>query len=129
MIKLEKELNKMDIQYFGTSSHIISPEAFFQKENIVLLDVRTKQEIENVKLTLTNFCKVLEIPVNEISYRNNEIPKDKFIGIFCSGGIRAAMIFTYLLGKGYRNIKILDGGYNPMMDALKPGKVLKKINK
>jgi len=129
MNELEKELEKMDIHYFGTSGHIMSSEAFLSSDNNVFLDVRAKAEQENLKLPLKDFCDVLEIPVNEMPKRINEVPKDKLIGIFCSAGIRASIIFAYLLSKGYTNMKILAGGYGPLTDALKPGKILKKISK
>lgn len=124
---LENELEKMDIHYFGTGQHVMSAEDFLASENNVFLDVRAKAEQDNLKLPLSNFCHVLEIPVTEIPKRFMEIPKDKLIGIFCSAGIRASIVFTYLLGKGYTNIKTLNGGYNPLVEALKPGKVLKQI--
>lgn len=126
---LDNELEKMDIHYFGTGQHVMCAEDFLASENIVFLDVRAKAEQDNLKLPLKDFCKVLEIPVTEIPKRFMEIPKDKLIGIFCSAGIRASIVFTYLLSKGYVSIKILNGGYGPLVEALKPGKVLKQIKK
>jgi len=128
MKNLENEIRKMDFQYFGTGSHIVSASAFLAKENIVFLDVRTSEEIKNVKLPLTTFCPVLEIPVNELPDRIAEVPKDKLVGIFCPGAIRASMMFMYLKGLGYDRIKIITGGYPALMEELKPGKIYKKIN-
>jgi len=78
---------------------------------------------------MSHYCKVLEIPVDEVPNRINEIPKDKPVGIFCSGGIRATIIFTYLVGMGYTDVKILDGGYACLMPAIMPGKIYKKMTK
>lgn len=128
MKELEQAFRTMDFNYFGTGQHHMMPEGFFTKENIVLLDIRTKEEVSNLKLPLQTMCPVLEIPVNEIPDRVQEIPQDKQIGVFCSGSIRAAMIFAYLKGKGYPTVRILKGGYGAMCDALLPGKLHKKIN-
>ncbi|MFA6676230.1 MAG: rhodanese-like domain-containing protein [Bacteroidales bacterium] len=128
MDQLGNEIRKMDFNYFGTGSHVISADAFLAKENTLFLDVRTKEEKENLKLHLNSFCPVLEMTVAEVPDRINEIPKDKLIGVFCSAGIRATIIFTYLKGLGYEHVRILKGGYSPLISALEPGKIYKKLN-
>ena len=129
MNEIEEVISKMDFQYFGTGQHKIEPEKFLSTDNAVFLDVRAKEEQETIKLSLTHHCEVLEIPTNEIPNRINEIHKDKTIGIFCSAGVRATIIFAYLKSKGYNNVKIILGGYPPLMAALLPGKLYKKLNK
>lgn len=128
MKNLENEIRTMDFQYFGTGSHMVSASAFLSKKEMVFLDVRTSEEIKNVKLPLTSFCPVLEIPMNELPDRIAEIPKDKFVGIFCPASVRASMIFIYLKSLGYDRIRIIIGGYAALIDELKPGKIYKKIN-
>jgi len=39
---------------------------------------------------------VLCIPITEVPNRLKEIPKGKHIGIFCSGGVRATIVYLYL---------------------------------
>ncbi|MFA6871507.1 MAG: rhodanese-like domain-containing protein [Bacteroidaceae bacterium] len=129
MNELEEEISKMDFQYFGTGEHKMDAENFLSASNTVFLDVRAKEEQETVKLTLAHHCQVLEIPTNEVPKRINEIPKDKTIGVFCSAGVRATIIFVYLKSKGYENVKIILGGYPPLMAAVMPGKLYKKLNK
>ncbi len=129
MNDLEKVINKMDFQYFGTGQHKIDVETFLATENAVFLDVRAKEEVETVKMPLHHHVEVLEIPTHEVPLRMNEIPKDKLIGVFCSAGVRAIIIFTYLKSKGYNNVKIILGGYPPLMEAIMPGKLYKKISK
>lgn len=128
MNDLEKVIAEMDFRYFGTGQHKVEPEAFLATENSIFLDVRAKEEIETLKISLSHHCKVLEIPTNEIPNRLNEIPKNKLIGVFCSAGVRAAIIFTYLKSKGYEKVKIIPGGYPPLFQALMPGKIYKKLN-
>ena len=129
MNELEKVISKMDFQYFGNGEHKMEAEKFLSADNTVFLDVRAKEEQETVKLPLSHYCKVLEIPTNEIPNRINEIPTDKTIGVFCSAGVRATIIFVYLKSKGYNDVKIILGGYPPLMEAVMPGKLYKKLNK
>lgn len=129
MNDLEKVISEMDFQYFGNGEHKMEVEEFLSAKNTVFLDVRAKEEQETVKLTLSHHCKVIEIPTNEIPKRINEIPKDKTIGVFCSAGVRATIIFVYLKSKGYNDVKIILGGYPLLMAAVMPGKLYKKLNK
>ena len=129
MNELEQVISKMDFQYFGNGEHKMEAEKFLSADNTVFLDVRAKEEQETVKLPLSHYCKVLEIPTNEIPNRINEIPTDKTIGVFCSAGVRATIIFVYLKSKGYNDVKIILGGYPPLMEAVMPGKLYKKLNK
>lgn len=129
MNELEKVISEMDFQYFGTGQHKIEVDAFLSAKNTIFLDVRAKEEQETIKLSLSHHCPVLEIPTNEIPQRINEIPKDKTIGVFCSAGTRATIIFAYLKSKGYEDVKIILGGYPPLMAAVMPGKLYKKLNK
>lgn len=128
MNELEKVISEMDFQYFGTGQHKIEAETFLSMENTILLDVRAIEERNTVHLPLKHYCNVLEIPTDEIPNRINEIPKDKTVGIFCSAGVRAIIIFVYLRSKGFENVKIIPGGYAPFMEAIMPGKLYKKIN-
>jgi rhodanese-related sulfurtransferase len=128
MNELEKVIKEMDFRYFGTGQHNMDAETFLTTNNTVLLDIRTKEEVDTLKLPLSHFCPVLEIPVNEVPDRLAEIPRDKTIGVFCSAGVRAVIIFVYLKSKGYNNVKIIPGGYTGLIEAIKPGKLYKKLN-
>jgi rhodanese-related sulfurtransferase len=128
MIEFEKVIQGMDFQFFGTGQHKIDAEKFLSLENAVLLDVRANEEIETVRFGLLHHVEVIEIPANEIPERKNEIPKDKTIGVFCSSGVRASIIYAYLQSLGYKKARIIVGGYAPLMEAFKPGKLFKKIN-
>ncbi len=127
MNALENIISEMDFHYFGTGQHKMEAATFLASPNALLLDVRAKEESETIKLPLSHHCPVLEIPTNEVPARLNEIPKDKSIGVFCSAGVRAVIIFTYLKSKGYKDVKVIPGGYPPLMEAIMPGKLYKKI--
>ncbi|MGQ1910047.1 rhodanese-like domain-containing protein [Marinifilum sp. RC60d5] len=128
MNEIEKVISELDFQYFGTGQHKMEAETFLGTENTVFLDVRAKEETDTLKLSLSHYCEVLEIPTNEIPKRRNEIPTDKTVGIFCSAGVRASIVFAYLKSKGYQNIKIIPGGYPPLLAAIMPGKIYKKLS-
>lgn len=127
MNALEQVIAEMDFQYFGTGQHKMEIADFLSKEDAVLLDVRAREERETIAIALKHHCPVLEIPTDEVPQRLSEIPKDKLVGVFCSAGVRAVIIFTYLKSKGYTNVKALPGGYPPLMEAIMPGKLYKKI--
>ncbi len=129
MNELEKTISSMNFQYFGTGQHKINAEAFLEREKAVLLDVRAKEEIETVKLQLKHHLTVLEIPFHELPSRIGELPKDKFIGVFCSSGVRSTIAFAYLKSIGYENIKIIEGRYFEFMEAILPGKLFKHLKK
>lgn len=128
MNEIEKVIKEMDLQYFGTGQHKMEAEAFLGAENKVFLDVRATEEVKSIKIALTYHCEVIEIPTDEVPERLSEIPNDKLIGVFCSAGVRATIIFAYLKSKGYQKVKIITGGYAPLMQAILPGKLYNKLN-
>ncbi len=126
---MENAIEKMDFKFFGTGQHKIDAESFLKKENAVMLDVRSKEEVETIKISMTHHFSVLEIPFNQLPARIKELPTDKFIGIFCSSGVRSAIAFGYLRGKGFENVKMIEGGYMDLTQAMLPGKIYKHLNK
>jgi rhodanese-related sulfurtransferase len=128
MNEFDKLLQSMDFRFFGTGQHKIDAESFLKKENSVLLDVRSHEETATIKLSLIHHCQVLEVPIAELPGRFGELPQNKFIGIFCSSGVRSAIAFAYLKTRGLENVRMIEGGYAQFMDALMPGKVFKQIN-
>lgn len=66
------------------------------KVDAVLLDVRTSEEVATGKLQQT-----LHIPLEDLSDRKNELPRDKKIFIHCSSGSRADMAGRILRRNGY----------------------------
>ena len=98
-------------------------------ENCILLDVRSKEEADSIsiKMDFHSNVKCINIPINKIPDRLHEIPKGKSIGVFCSSDVRPAIIYAYLLSKGFSDVRIVEGGYYALTEALKPGKVLKAV--
>ncbi len=118
-------LSGRNFEYWSTGQHKIEPAVFFEKwakGEAVLLDVRAPEEREFLR-----FPFALEIPINELPARLNEIPRDKLVVTFCSGGDRANVAFAYLHAQGYDNVRIMPGGYANLMPEMMPGKVRKTL--
>ncbi|MDW7772075.1 MAG: rhodanese [Desulfobulbaceae bacterium] len=67
-----------------------------------VIDARTEEEIAELGI----FLNTVNIPLDEISKRMNEIPKDKRIFVHCSTGARADLAYRELVEKGY-DVKFL----------------------
>ncbi len=120
-------LKSMTFDFFGSGKHKINPENHFKSKDTLFLDVRSSIEVETLSFRLVHHMPVLNIPIEEIPERIDEIPKDKLVGIFCSSSVRATMVYLYLRMFGYEKIKIIEGGYNSISEELKPGKLLKRL--
>jgi len=126
---MEQVLRNLTLDYFGNGKHKISPDKFFDIENALLLDVRSKEESDSIFIKLEHHTNVesLNIPINEIPERIDEIPKTKSIGVFCPANVRSSIVYAYLLSKGFPDVRIVEGGYLALTEALKPGQILKVI--
>jgi UPF0176 protein len=114
-IKLKKEiitLRQPNVEPGKTRAPSISPDTFKkwldEKRDITVLDTRNDYEIEMgafenaVNLQLTNFC--------EFASSLNDIPRDKPIVMYCTGGIRCEKAAVHLMNEGYNDVYQLDGG-------------------
>lgn len=97
------------------SSFEISPEALVQKiekqEDIILLDVRTKDEYADVHLENAHLLPVQELSQESLAQigLGNDM-KDAEIIIYCRSGNRSKMAYDTMESLGYTNIKSLTGG-------------------
>ncbi|MCX7914454.1 MAG: rhodanese-like domain-containing protein [Thermodesulfovibrionales bacterium] len=80
-----------------------------KKEEFVILDIRTPQEVEIVGITLKN---TLRIPMNEVFKEENlkRLPKDKKIIVICHTGTRSVAVTTALWATGFTNALTFKGG-------------------
>ena len=128
---MEAVLKKLTLDFFGSGKHKVAPDTLFGKENGLFLDVRSREESESLTIHLKYHSNVmsLHIPVDEIPDRWQEIPRNKSIAVFCSGSVRSTIVYTFLLAKGYTDVRIVEGGYAVLTEALKPGQILKAIHR
>jgi len=94
---------------------------------VILLDIRSQEEVETLSLPLSNDITVLHIPTDAIPERLGDIPTDQPVAIFCSAGIRAAIIYAYLRLNNYRQVRILVGGLEDLVKYTKPGSLWKRL--
>jgi rhodanese-related sulfurtransferase len=78
-----------------------------QKDNYIILDVRSKEEFDSGHLD-----SALLIPVNELESRYGELPKDKPIIVYCRSGKRSAQAAAILVNKGFSQVYDMTGGIN-----------------
>ncbi len=95
----------------------IGPEQLNEKirsgEHFYLLDVRTPAENAAQAIAGSHL-----IPLQELGYRLNELPKDKEIVVYCRVGNRSAYAGAYLARLGY-TVKNLEGGIAAWASAAK----------
>jgi phage shock protein E len=97
----------------------ITPDGLQKKmengNDFLLLDVRTPAE--NAEDAIEGSYL---LPVQELSFRVRELPRDREIVVYCRVGNRSAFAATYLARLGY-NVKNLEGGilaWSHMADAV-----------
>ena len=124
---MEELLKELTLDYFGEGRHKITPANLFKMEKAVFLDVRSKEENETLHIHLRHHknIKILNIPLDELPQHLDEIPKDIPTGIFCPANVRSTIAMVYLMQEGYKDVRIVEGGYAALTDEMKPGKVLK----
>ena len=76
------------------------------KGDDIFIDVRRVDEYQKGRIE-----GAINIPVDEIRNRLNEIPKEKNIFIYCEAGLRGYLAQRILLQNGYASVKNLSGGY------------------
>ena len=85
------------------------------KENFILLDVRTDSEY-----FLSNIEGAIHIPMNDIPNKLNTIDKNKEIIVQCKSGKRSAKVCQFLLNNNYENVKNLKGGIIAWANEIDP---------
>lgn len=86
-----------------------------EMENIFLLDVRTPDEF-----SLHTLPNAVNIPLDELRDRIDELPKDKMIYVFCAVGLRGYLAYRILVQHGFENVRNLSGGLKTYRAATAP---------
>jgi len=92
-------LERLNIFYWNEIENI--------KADDLLIDVRRKDEYDAGKI-----ANAINIPVDEIRSRLDEIPKGKNIFIYCEAGLRGYLAQRILRQNGFNNVVNLSGGYH-----------------
>ncbi len=75
------------------------------KEDFVFLDVRSQEEFDEVSLSQS-----ILIPLGQLRKKYTELPMDKEIITFCKISLRGYEAALILKGKGFKQVKVMDGG-------------------
>jgi len=86
-------------------------------DEITILDVRTEEEREGGQLIQGS----LNIPLDDLRERLDEIPKNKPVYIYCAIGLRGYLASQILIQRGFTNVKNLSGGYKTYCVATADG--------
>ena len=102
----------------------VKPAFFEDLEGSYLIDVRA--EIAYKTKTIDG---AVNIPINEIRSRINEIPTDRKVILFCNTGYTSYNASRILIQKGFNNVYSLMGGITLYKEIIKnkEGKVQEKI--
>lgn len=86
-----------------------------QKDKVMLIDTRTAEEF-----SFGSIPGAINIPLDEMRGHLAEIPADKPVVLFCAIGLRGYLAQRILLGRGYRNVRNLIGGYKTYSTGVAP---------
>lgn len=76
------------------------------RAEVCLVDVRTPEEY-----ALGTIDGAVNIPLDDLRGRLGEIDRDSNVIVFCAVGLRGYLAQRILLGRGYRRVRNLAGGY------------------
>ncbi len=114
-VKIRNEivsLGKPDIQPTSKNNHL-SPKDWHQamsEEDVLIIDTRNWYETK-----IGKFNNAIDPNLDEFNefpeyVKNSNIPKEKKLLIYCTGGIRCEKAIIEMQSQGYQNVFQLDGG-------------------
>lgn len=85
------------------------------RSSVMLLDVRTAEEF-----SFGSLPGAVNVPLDDLRERMQELPKEKEIIVFCAVGLRGYLAQRILRGHGYTAVRNLIGGYKTFATANAP---------
>jgi len=86
-------------------------------EDFILLDVREPQEYEYSRIKEK---EAMLVPLMRLPAIADKLPKDKPIYVICRSGNRSLQATLWLLEKGFKNVKNVEGGILAWSDYVDP---------
>ena len=99
----------------GTMPAITWRELEKEKEQVTLIDTRTPEEY-----AFGTIPNAINIPLDELRERLDEVPAQQNIVVFCAVGLRGYLAQRILAGHGYTHVRNLAGGYRTWSAATAP---------
>jgi rhodanese-related sulfurtransferase len=87
------------------------------RQEVFILDVRTKEEYAAGHINGSTLLAVQDIPKQELVEKLKEIPKDKKILVYCRTGSRSAQASKILAENGFARVYNMQGGITEWMNA------------
>lgn len=87
------------------------------RQEVFILDVRTKEEYAAGHINGSTLLAVQDIPKQELVEKLKEIPKDKKILVYCRTGSRSAQASRILAENGFARVYNMQGGITEWMNA------------
>ncbi len=82
------------------------------RNEIHVIDVRQQSEYEEAHIPTAQ-----KIHAGQIPDHIDEIPRHKSVALYCQGGDRSSVATSYLLSRGFQNVKNLTGGIRAWCEA------------
>ncbi len=89
--------------------------AGMDRSEALFLDVRTREEF-----AFGSIPDAMNIPLDELRGRIDELPRDKDIHLYCAIGLRGYLALKILMGRGFTRVTNLSGGYKTYATATAP---------
>jgi rhodanese-related sulfurtransferase len=89
-------------------------EASYRNEPLII-DVRKKSEFDS-----EHILNAVNIPLNELNLRFNELPKDQAFILHCAGGYRSMIAASILKSRGFEDFKDVKGGMTEILKTTIP---------
>lgn len=89
--------------------------AGMDRSEALFLDVRTREEF-----AFGSIPDAMNIPLDELRGRIDELPRDKDIHLYCAIGLRGYLALKILMGCGFTRVTNLSGGYKTYATATAP---------
>ena len=106
--KVVEETRVYDIRDINTESeeeiHAVDTVDELAKDAIVI-DIRSPEEEDNKPLDIENI-EVIHIPFYKLSNKFSELEQEKEYLLYCDQGVMSKLQALYLIGEGYKNVKV-----------------------
>jgi len=81
--------------------------AMLENDDVVLVDINLKDDARKFHI---DHAKRVHIPLDELNVSVSQLPREKKIVIICLKGKRAPTAVKYLIGQGYEDVVMVEGG-------------------
>ena len=81
--------------------------AMLENDDVVLVDINLKDDARKFHI---DHAKRVHIPLDELNVSLSQLPREKKIVVICLKGKRAPTAVKYLIGQGYEDVVMVEGG-------------------